>query len=106
MDEEVSRRLLDPFFTTKFTGRGLGMAAVKGIVQWHKGAIFVKSEPDQGTTVRILFPALKEVPAGAQKPDSQTLQEIQIEENGHSLEIRSKAASVCGKRRRWAFIAA
>ncbi len=60
MDEEASRRLFDPFFTTKLPGRGLGMAAVKGIVQWHKGAIFIKSDAAKGTTVRVVLPALKE----------------------------------------------
>jgi two-component system cell cycle sensor histidine kinase/response regulator CckA len=60
MDEEINRRLFDPFFSTKLVGRGLGMAAVKGIVQWHKGAIFVKSEPGKGTTARVIIPSLME----------------------------------------------
>jgi two-component system, cell cycle sensor histidine kinase and response regulator CckA len=58
MDAETNRRIFEPFFTTKFIGRGLGMAAVKGIVQAHKGAIFVKSTAGQGTTVRVILPAL------------------------------------------------
>ena len=59
MDAETQERLFDPFFTTKFTGRGLGMSAVLGIVDSHRGAIMVTSEPDQGTVVRILFPAIE-----------------------------------------------
>ena len=57
MNAETSERLFDPFFSTKFMGRGLGMAAVKGIVQSHGGAIFVETAPGRGTTVRVLLPS-------------------------------------------------
>lgn len=58
MDEGTQQRLFDPFFSSKFTGRGLGMSAVMGIVRSHKGAIFVDSAIGQGSTIRVLFPAL------------------------------------------------
>ncbi len=58
MTAEVQQRLFDPFFSTKFTGRGLGLAAVLGIVRGHKGSIKVESVPARGSTFRILFPAL------------------------------------------------
>ncbi|HOG47570.1 MAG TPA: histidine kinase N-terminal 7TM domain-containing protein [Anaerolineae bacterium] len=55
MDEETRQRLFEPFFSTKFAGRGLGMAAVLGIVRGHRGAITVESAAGRGTTVRVLF---------------------------------------------------
>jgi PAS domain S-box-containing protein len=50
-------RIFDPFFSTKFTGRGLGLAAVQGIVRAHHGALFVQTSPGSGSTFRACFPA-------------------------------------------------
>ncbi|HJV65989.1 MAG TPA: PAS domain S-box protein [Geomonas sp.] len=57
MDRETMAKIYDPFFTTKFTGRGLGMAAVQGIIRGHKGAIKIYSEPGHGTTFKVFLPA-------------------------------------------------
>jgi signal transduction histidine kinase/ActR/RegA family two-component response regulator/HAMP domain-containing protein len=56
MSEDVLSKVFDPFFSTKFTGRGLGLSAVLGIVRGHSGAIIVDSAPDSGTTFYVLFP--------------------------------------------------
>lgn len=60
MDEEIRSKMLEPFFTTKFAGRGLGLAAVSGIVRGHKGAMSVESAPGSGTTIRVMLPTTDE----------------------------------------------
>ena len=56
-------RVFDPFYTTKFAGRGLGLAAVLGIMRAHRGALTVESTPGRGTTFRLFFPAATAPPA-------------------------------------------
>ena len=58
MDPETMERLFDPFFSTKFTGRGLGLAVALGILKAHDGAIAVDSRLGRGTTVRVFFKIL------------------------------------------------
>ncbi len=57
MDETALKKMWDPFFTTKDTGTGMGMAAVLGIVRSHRGFIKVDSRPGEGSTVTAHFPA-------------------------------------------------
>ncbi len=73
MDEETQQRIFDPFFSTKFTGRGLGLAAVLGIVRGHRGTVLLDSAPGRGTTFRVLFPATdRPVSAPAAVPEGLT----------------------------------
>ncbi|MGD8335461.1 MAG: response regulator [Desulfobacterales bacterium] len=59
MDEKTRQRIFEPFFSTKFQGRGLGMASVYGIIKNHEGWISVDSKPLRGTTVKIFLPAIR-----------------------------------------------
>lgn len=56
IDEANLTRIFDPFFSTKFPGRGLGLATVLGILRGHSGAIDVTSQPGAGTTFRVFLP--------------------------------------------------
>jgi PAS domain S-box-containing protein len=71
MDEATLNRIFDPFFSTKFTGRGLGLAAVQGIVRAHKGLMKVQSSPGHGTIFQVLLPATAETAAPAKPAASQ-----------------------------------
>ena len=72
MDAATQLKIFDPFFSTKFSGRGLGLSAVLGIVRGHKGALRLYSRPGKGSTFQILFPAVSkpaERSAEASLPD-------------------------------------
>ena len=57
MTADTVARIFDPFFSTRFIGRGLGLAAVVGIARAHKAALRVQSEVGHGSTFELLLPA-------------------------------------------------
>lgn len=60
MTDEVRRRCLEPFFSTKGeAGTGLGLAMVYGIIKRHRGTLEIESIPSRGTTFTIRFPILE-----------------------------------------------
>jgi signal transduction histidine kinase len=73
MDESVLKRAVDPFFTTRPSGTGLGLPIVQRIVAAHGGALQMESELQHGTTVRLLLPC------GSQEQDATI-----TESSGHS----------------------
>jgi PAS domain S-box-containing protein len=84
MNEKTIQKIFDPFFTTKFAGRGLGLSAVMGIVNAHKGALKVYSEPGKGTTFKVVFPATN---ASEHKPRGMAEEKPELLGNGKILVV-------------------
>jgi two-component system, cell cycle sensor histidine kinase and response regulator CckA len=57
MGPEVLARLFEPFYTTKFSGRGLGLSAIRGIIKAHGGGIRIDTQASAGSTFHLFFPA-------------------------------------------------
>ena len=67
IEDKDIEKLFDPFYSTKFTGRGMGLAVVQGLVSSHKGVITVDSKPGRGSTFRVFFPLSEEALPQPQK---------------------------------------
>lgn len=77
--EEDIEKLFDPFFSSKFTGRGLGLSVVLGIAKIHDGAVTVESKMDQGSTFQVFLPMSAEQTLSQSDAAAQALE---IEEGG------------------------
>jgi PAS domain S-box-containing protein len=73
MTPEVRARLFEPFFSTKFAGRGLGLAALLGIVRAHRGAVAVDSAPPRGTRITVVLPCSSRPAAKPEAPPAAPL---------------------------------
>ena len=68
MTDAVKKRIFEPFFSTKFQGRGLGLAAALGTVRSHRGTMIVQSTVGEGTTFSVLLPASNRIVMAASIP--------------------------------------
>lgn len=66
MSADIQAHMFEPFFSTKFDGTGLGLAAIRGIVESHNGALKVDSDINVGTSVRVLLPLSEKLLADVQ----------------------------------------
>jgi PAS domain S-box-containing protein len=88
MTPDTLQRIFDPFFSTKFAGRGLGLAAVMGIVRSHQGLIRIRTAPGEGTRFRVLFPA---VAGTASEPEKHTPVRSDWQGSGTILVVEDEA---------------
>ncbi|MDD5286334.1 MAG: response regulator [Desulfuromonadaceae bacterium] len=93
MDPETIKRIFEPFYTTKFTGRGLGMSAVLGIIKLHDGSLQLSSTPKCGTTFKVYFPLTSDLdtvvatPAAALPPSAMGSGTILLIDDEEALRI-------------------
>ncbi len=95
MTEEIQRRCVEPFFTTKdATGAGMGLAVVYGVVKRHEGHLDILTRPGYGTTVSIRLPVAQTAagqppPAPGAKPD-RPLRVLLVEDDLRVREVVSE----------------
>jgi len=93
MDQATVARMFEPFFSTKFAGRGLGMSAALGIVRGHGGGFKVESEPDQGTAVSFWLP-VHESPAAQRNGNNGSSAGLSHDLKGRTILIVDDNANV------------
>jgi len=103
MREEIVERVFDPFFTTRFPGRGLGLAVVSGALRRHRGAVTVDTAVGRGTTFRLYLPlvaserALPAAPEGAPMPQApaEPMSVLVVDDEAN---VREVVAAALGRR--------
>ncbi len=78
--EKISQ-IFEPFYSTRFIGRGLGLALTVGIMQRHHGAITFESFLNKGTTVRVLLPPISSAPQTISLPERLPSEPVQLSGN-------------------------
>lgn len=102
MDAETQARMFEPFFSTKFTGRGLGMATTVGVVRAHNGVILVDSAPGRGTTMTVLLPVVEtgSVPAADEQvrddASSGALRVLAVDDEETVLRVAARLLTAAG----------
>ncbi|MDX1930810.1 MAG: ATP-binding protein [Pirellulaceae bacterium] len=106
MSAEQLERIFQPFFSTKGDGRGLGMTAVQGIVNNHKGFLAIDSTPGVGSTFRVGFPIAKSIASSYaldeaallldEKSPFQPLRLLIVDDNSSALKSVSSICSMLG----------
>jgi PAS domain S-box-containing protein len=82
-------KLFDPFFSSKFTGRGLGLPVVLGVLRAYSGAVAVESKPGRGSVFRAYFPvSTEEVSLQSENP----AKALQIKKDGTVLLVEDNDA--------------
>ncbi|HMO18067.1 MAG TPA: PAS domain S-box protein [Oligoflexia bacterium] len=76
MSPQIKGSIFDPFYTTKFTGRGLGLASVQGIVKAHSGALSVSTEQNKGSIFRVFIPIFNKSVDGSPTEPSVTVKNV------------------------------
>ena len=71
IDPNIQKRVFEPFFSTKFVGRGLGLAAAAGIVRTHQGDVQLNSRVGEGTNAVVWLPASYGIEPQSSRPPEQ-----------------------------------
>ncbi len=103
MTDDSMAKIFEPFYTTKFTGRGLGLAAVLGIIRSHRGGLIVRSGVGKGSIFALFFPASTHKPAekpakiGNSHPAQQrTGHVLVVDDEEHVLNVATKMLKTTG----------
>ena len=100
MPAELAAKIFDPFFSTKFVGRGLGLASVLGIVKRHRGGVQVQTAIGRGTTIRVLIPqtlaSSEEVKVAQSPPLESQLRVLLVEDEPTVREFLSQLLNGAG----------